>query len=107
GVTAYPPGATHQVSLAGWARTYLEQQLDGSLAERLVQQLAGIRLSIRAELAPTPADEADRRMIAAMAQPRRLDQIWPLARTPRFRMLAFLHLLRSVGALDVEAPARS
>ena len=49
-----------------------------------------------------------------MAHPRRLDQIWPLARTPRFRLIAFLHFLRGVGALDVEgiaaersAPVRS
>jgi DnaJ-domain-containing protein 1 len=34
-----------------------------------------------------------------MTQARRLDQIWPLARTPRFRLLAFLHFLRAVGAL--------
>ncbi|NVB77252.1 MAG: DnaJ domain-containing protein [Kofleriaceae bacterium] len=53
-------------------------------------------------------------MLAALAQPRRLDQIWPLARTPRFRLLAFIHFLRSVDALDVEgvvaersAPTRS
>ncbi|MBA3451712.1 MAG: DnaJ domain-containing protein [Deltaproteobacteria bacterium] len=35
-----------------------------------------------------------------MGQPRRLDQIWPLARTPRFRLLAFIHFLRSVDALE-------
>jgi DnaJ-domain-containing protein 1 len=104
GVTAYPPGAQHQVALAGWARTHLEAQLDNSLAERLVRELAGIRLSIREELAPELAscDEADRRLLAAMAQPRRLDQIWPLARTPRFRMLAFLWFLRAIDALVVE-----
>jgi DnaJ-domain-containing protein 1 len=37
-----------------------------------------------------------------MRMPRRLDQIWPLARTPRFRLLCFLHFLRSVGALREE-----
>jgi len=37
-----------------------------------------------------------------MTQPRRLDQIWPLARTPRFRLLAFLWFLRGVDALEVE-----
>lgn len=100
GVTAYPPGAANQVSLTSWARQHLEQQLDGSLAELIVRELAGIRLSLRTELAPEPADEADRRMLAAMALPRRLDQIWPLARTPRFRLLAFLHFLRSVDALE-------
>jgi DnaJ-domain-containing protein 1 len=102
GAASAPPGAQHVLGLASWARTHLEQQLDGSLAESLVRELAGIRLSIRGELAPAPDDEADKRMIAAMAQPRRLDQIWPLARTPRFRLLAFLHFLRSVDGLEVE-----
>ncbi len=100
GVTAYPPGATNQVSLTGWTRAHLESQLDGSLAEVMVRELSGIRLSIKTELAPAAIDEADRRMLAAMTIPRRLDQIWPLARTPRFRLLAFLHFLRSVDALD-------
>ncbi len=104
GITAYPPGAQHQVALAAWARTHLEAQLDSSLAEQIVRELSGMRLSVRTELAPDTAtcDEADRRMLAAMVQPRRLDQIWPLARTPRFRLLAFLHFLRTVDALDVE-----
>jgi len=101
GVTAViPPGASHGVSLAAWARAHLEQQLDSSLAEALVHELAGVRLTLRPELVPEPADEADRRMLAAMDRPRRLDQIWPLARTPRFRLLAFLHFLRAVDALE-------
>lgn len=104
GVTAYPPGAQSNVSLATWARSHLEQQLDGVLADALLRDLAGIRLSIRVELAPEPStcDEADRRMLLALAAPRRLDQIWSLARTPRFRLLAFIHFLRAVDALDVE-----
>ena len=97
-----PPGATHGVSLTAWARAHLEAQLDGSLADGIVRELAGIRLSLRPDLAPEPQDEADRRMLSAMALPRRLDQIWPLARTPRFRLLAFLHFLRGVDALEVE-----
>ncbi|HSK00872.1 MAG TPA: J domain-containing protein [Kofleriaceae bacterium] len=106
GVTAViPPGASRGVSLAGWARAHLEQQLDSALAEALVRELAGVRLLPRPELLPEPADEADRRMLAAMAQPRRLDQIWPLARTPRFRLLAFVHFLRAVGALEVAGVA--
>jgi DnaJ-domain-containing protein 1 len=100
GVTAYPPGATNQISLVGWTRTHLEGQLDGMFAEVMVKELAGVRLALKTELAPPPVDEADRRMLAAMAIPRRLDQIWPLARTPRFRLLAFLHFLRSVDALE-------
>ena len=105
GVTAYPPGAGHPVYLAGWARAHLEAQLDGALADALVRELAGIRLSLRMDLAPEPNDEADRRMLLAMDRPRRLDQIWPLARTPRFRLLAFLHFLRSVDALVIEGIA--
>lgn len=100
GVSAYPPGATNQISLVGWTRHHLEAQLDGTLADVVVRELAGVRLSLRPELAPEPIDDADRRMLAAMNQPRRLDQIWPLARTPRFRLLAFLHFLRSVDALE-------
>src|SRR5262249_5740434 len=67
GVTAYPPGAPNQVPLAGWARAHLEAQLDGRLADALLRDLAGARLVIRPELAPAPADEADRRMLAALA----------------------------------------
>lgn len=102
GVTAYPPGALHQVPLAGWARAHLEAQLDGGLAEALLRDLAGARLAIRPALAPAPADEADRRMLAALAEPRRIDEIWPLSRAPRFRLLALLHFLRGIGALAVE-----
>jgi hypothetical protein len=100
GVTAYPPGAPHGVPLAGWARSHLEAQLDAALAETLAHELAGACLALRADLAPEPLDEADRRMLAALAEPRRLDQIWPVARAPRFRLLAFLHFLRAVGALE-------
>jgi len=104
GITAYPPGTQHQVPLAAWARSHLEQQLDGALAEAMVRQLAGVRLMVRPEIAPEPTtcDEADRRMLAAMVQPRRLEQICALARTPRYRLLAFLHFLRAVDALDAE-----
>jgi len=103
GVTSViPPGASHSVSLMAWARTHLEAQLDSSLADALVRQLAGIRLAVKVDLAPDPLEEADRRMLVAMTLPRRLDQIWPLARTPRFRLLAFIHFLKSVDALTVE-----
>ena len=102
GITAYPPGTQHQVPLAVWARAHLEQQLDSTLADALVRQIAGVRLMVRPEIAPEPADEADRRMLAALAQPRRLEQVASLARTPRYRLLAFLHFLRAVDALDAE-----
>jgi len=102
GVTAYPPGTQHQVSLTAWARTHLEAQLDNTRADALVRQLAGVRLMVRPEIAPEPADEADRRMLSALAQPRRLEQVASLARTPRFRLLAFIHFLRAIDALDTE-----
>lgn len=102
GTAAYPPGATgRQLSLVTWARTHLESQVDSARAERLLIELAGVRLAIRPEHAPEPVDETDRRILAAMTQPRRIDQIWPLARTPRFRLVAFLHFVRSVGALHI------
>jgi DnaJ-domain-containing protein 1 len=102
GISSYPPGAQHVVALAAWARAHLEAQLESSLADKLVRELAGMRLSIKSELAPAPNDEADRRVLAAMAQPRRLDQIAALARIPKFRMLAFVWFLRSIDALEVE-----
>lgn len=105
GVSAHPPvPAARTVPLAPWARRHLEAQLDATRAEELTALLAGARLSIRPELVPPGAmlDETDRRIVSAMAQPRRLDQIWPLARTPRFRLLCFLHFLRQVGGLVEE-----
>jgi len=116
GMTAAPPGSQEQLALATWARAHLEQQLDGTLADLLLRELAGVRLALKIDLAPDPStcDEADRRMLAALARPRRLDQIWTIARTPRFRLLSFMHFLRSVDALEVEgvvadksAPTRS
>ena len=105
GVTGLSPPGAHGVPLARWARSHLEQQVDSARADALLRELAGIRLVLRPDLAPDPVDEADRRMLAALAHPRRLDQIWPLARAPRFRMLALLYVLRSVGALEVDAAA--
>lgn len=112
GVAAYPPGALlRQYNLAAWARAHLEGQLDAAQAQAMVHELAGARLALRVDLAPEPAhcDETDRRILAAMAVPRRLDQIWPLARTARYRLLTFVYFLRAVGAvtpLGVAAPAR-
>ncbi|HET7505796.1 MAG TPA: J domain-containing protein [Kofleriaceae bacterium] len=105
GVTAYPPGALHQVALAGWARSHVEAQLDAQRADALVREVAGMRLAARAELAPEPRDDADRRMLAALARPRRLDEIWRLARTPKFRLLALVYFLRAIDALEVESAA--
>jgi DnaJ-domain-containing protein 1 len=110
GLAAYPPGgALRQYNLAAWARSHLESQLDAGQAQAMLQELAGARLALRPELVPELSwcDDTDRRILAAMAVPRRLDQIWPLARTARFRLLSFLYFLRAVGAvtpLGVSAP---
>jgi DnaJ-domain-containing protein 1 len=112
GTSAYPPGAVRrQFAVAGWARKHLESQIDATRARDMVKELAGVRLVLRDELAPDASlcDKTDQRILDAMRQPRRLDQIWPIARTPRFRLLTFLHFLRSVGALTllgVAAPVR-
>ena len=102
GVQAYPPGPARQMALTAWVRAQLENQLDAARADALVQAWAGVRLSLRPARAPDASelDETDRRIIAALESPRRLDQIWSLARTPRFRLLTFLHFLRNLEALE-------
>src|SRR6201999_500072 len=89
-VAAYPPGAVQQLPLAGWVRSYLESQLDGGVAEQLVRELAG-----------GPLGDIDRRLLAALAEPRRLAELSALARAPRFRLLAFVYFTRAVGVLAV------
>jgi DnaJ-domain-containing protein 1 len=106
GVTAYPPGALHQLGLASWARGHLEAQLDSARAEALVRELGPTRLRLRPELAPEPLDEADRRMLAALAVPRSLAEVWPLARAPKYRLLALVHFLRAVDAVETEPASR-
>jgi DnaJ-domain-containing protein 1 len=100
GVSAHPPG-TKAFRLSQWARQHIERQIDSGLAKRLVGELAGARLIVRRELVPESrdCDDTDQRILDAMSKPRRLDQIWPLARTPRFRLLTFIHFLRCIGAL--------
>ena len=103
GGTADFPHVTlqRQFAISGWARRHLESQMSADRARALVAELAGVRLSIKPGLIPERAicDKNDMRIIAAMSRPLRLDQIWPLARTPRFRLLTFLHFLREIDAL--------
>ncbi|HET6611360.1 MAG TPA: J domain-containing protein [Kofleriaceae bacterium] len=107
-----PPAMRAGVELAGWARRHIEAQVDQGRASAIIRELAGVRLGIRAELCPPAAlcDATDLRICAAMTSPRRLDQIAAAARAPRFRLAAFVHFLRRVGALElcgVAAPAPS
>jgi DnaJ-domain-containing protein 1 len=102
--TPLPPGARHTVPLAAWARAHLERQLDGGLAERLVDELGTAPLAVRPDLAPEPVDDADRRMLAALAAPRHLINVLADSRAPRLRLLALLHFLRAVGGLACAGP---
>ena len=111
GVAAYPPGARgRRFQLGVWARRHLEAQINQRRAEALMHELAGARLRVRAGMVPAElCDDTDRRILRALAEPRRLDQIWPIARCPRFRLLGFIHFLRHLGALElcgVSAPRR-
>jgi hypothetical protein len=100
------------LSLTTWARRHLEARVDAIKAAAILTELAGARLSLRKDLAPEPVDcdDTDRRILAALATPRRLDELERTAHAPRLRLCAFVHFLRSVGALDqrgVAAPIRS
>jgi DnaJ-domain-containing protein 1 len=108
GAAAYPPGAAQrQLDLAGWAREHLERQVDVARARALAMSWAGARLRLDPRLAPAPrlCDATDLRILAAMRAPRRLEQIASLARTPRFRLIAFIHFLRAVGAVELAGVA--
>jgi hypothetical protein len=102
GLAAYPPSIGQPFALTTWARSHLEAQLDSPRAQDLVRELTGARLSLNSDFLPDPGemDSTDQRILEAMKRPRRLDQIWPLARAPRFRLLCFVHFLRSVGAVE-------
>jgi hypothetical protein len=95
-----------QVALALWARRHAEDQLDAVRMRHLAEQLAGVRLAARKLLLPDPddaahgCDDTDRRLIEALSSPRRLDELERVARAPRFRVLAFVHFLSRVGALE-------
>lgn len=104
GTVAYPPGAVRrQFDLAAWARSHFEAQVDAALARVMVTEFTGVRLYVATEHVPDASicDATDRRILTALETPRRLDQIWHMARTPRFRLLSFLHFLRSVDALQI------
>ena len=109
GLAAYPPSIGRPFSLTNWARTHLEAQIDSARAQELVRELAGARLVAVADKLPDAEhlDETDQRIIDTMRMPRRLDQIWPLARTPRFRLLCFIHFMRAVGAIREQGVASS
>lgn len=101
--TAPADAVARPFSLAGWARSHFEAQLDTQGAQVLVEEFTGVRMVVVAEHAPDASlcDATDRRILDALKTPMRLDQVWHQARTPRFRLLAFLYFLRCVGALEL------
>jgi len=95
------------VALAAWARGHLEARFDLAHARALVDRLGDARLVLRKDLAPDglECDETDRRILVALAAPRRLSEIAAAARAPERRLLAFLYVLVHVGALDAPSAA--
>ncbi len=91
------------VALTTWARRHVEARLDATRARALHAELSGARLAASKQLLPDPAegDDTDRRILEALASPRRLDEIEVIARAPRFRLLAFVYFLREIGALEL------
>lgn len=107
GLPAYPPAIGTPVSLAAWVRRHLEGQLNSHRAQELAAILAGSRLTLHEELAPNPEDldPTERRILDALREPQRLDQLVQKARAPRFRVLLFLHVLRAVDAVQEQGIA--
>jgi hypothetical protein len=101
-----PPPPSHRsgrpLALAAWTRRHVEARVDAARARAFADEVGARRLTLRKDLAPDPAecDDSDRRVLAALAAPRRLDEIARAAGAPRTRLLAFLCFLARVGALD-------
>lgn len=91
------------LALVAWARRHLEARLDAARAREFAGELYGARLSLRKHVLPPASflDDTDRRILEAMAAPRRLDELELAARAPRLRLLAFLYFLRAVGAVEL------
>src|SRR5688572_27420026 len=104
--TAQPPPSHRSgrpLALAAWVRRHVEGFCDAAGARALAAELGDARIVLRKDLAPDPADcdDADRRILAAMAAPRRLEEIARASGAPRSRLLALLWFLGRVGALDL------
>ncbi len=106
GVQAHPPGGSN-FQLGRWVRRHFESQVDRQRALAMTRELAGVRLQLRASMAPPDSlcDETDKRILLALAHPRRLEQVWSIARCPRFRLLAFVHFLQKLDAISLHGVA--
>jgi hypothetical protein len=90
------------LALGAWVRRHVESFVDPARATDFASALGDARLVLRKDLAPDAADcdEVDRRVLAALAAPRRLEEVERRTAAPRMRLLAFLWFLLRVGALD-------
>lgn len=95
--------AGRRVPLVPWIRQHVQRQLEATRAAWISRELAGARIELRPGAGPDAADldATDRVLVAALARPRELRELATLARVPRFRLLALLDFLASVGALLV------
>lgn len=103
GLAAYPPGSgSRSFDLGAWVRKHYESQLDQRAAAQLAAELAGVRLCLKpgAVIPDSLCDATDRRILAALVEPRRLEQLWSAARCPRFRLLCVVHFLRRLDLLQ-------
>jgi hypothetical protein len=93
-----------RVPLAAWARRFLERHLDAEDARALGRELDGRRLSLHRDAVPERdvLDSTDLALVRALERPSTIAELSTIARTPTFRVLAFVHFLRTVGALSVE-----
>jgi hypothetical protein len=100
-VAADPRGRS--LPLTRWVQEHIERGLDVPLAAQITAGIAGARLCLRpgAALDLAALDATARLLLKALETPRDLRDLAALARAPRFRLLAFLHFLGSVGALTV------
>lgn len=105
--SAQPP-ASHRsgrpLALAAWVRRHVESFVDDQRGRDFVAGLGDARLTLRKDLAPDPADcdDVDRRILAALAAPRRLEEVARASGAPRTRLVALLWFLSRVGALEGE-----
>jgi hypothetical protein len=100
-----PPGSVQlggrPMALVHWARSYLEAQLSGPEARRLLGDLCMARFRLVSELAPDEAtlDDLDRRLCKLLLAPTNLAELLALRASTRPRVLALLYFLAGVGAL--------
>jgi hypothetical protein len=85
------------VALAAWARSFVDARFDLAAARALARSLEGKRLVLRKDLAPDPADDAERTLLGALATPRTLTEL--AGRVPERRLLVFLHFLATLDLL--------